>query len=181
MKTKVLVRRYAGAFMQAAEASIGVKTATDEFRILKWIAVENPGFLDVLNNISIVHAEKLDFIKRVAGERFSGELLNFLNLLIERHRINLLVDIADYIRVHYAREGAVETVLRSAYPLELDAITAIKAKLEAKLACPVKIFMAMDPGLIGGVQIVMGDVIIDGSVKKRLTELKDKLKGISVV
>jgi len=181
MKTQILVRRYARAFIEVAEKSIGIKAATDEFRVLKWIAVENPGFLEVLNNESIMHTEKVEFITRIGQGRFSQELVNFLTLLIERQRITLLVDIADYIRVHYARDGAVETVLRMAYPLELDMIAAIKAKLEKMINRPVKLFMAMDPTLLGGVQIVMGNTIIDGSVKKRLAELKDKLKGISVV
>lgn len=181
MKEQILVRRYAEAFMSYAADTIGIKQATDEFRVLKWIVVENPQFIEILSNPAAVYGEKKNLVEKVLGKHFSRELCNFLDLLVDKRRIDLLVGIADYIRINYALDGAVETVLRMAYPLELDLIAAIKTKLEKKFDRPVKLYLALDPTLLGGVQIVMGNTIIDGSVKKRLTELKDKLQSASVV
>jgi len=181
MKEHVIVRRYAEAFISYAKDTIGLHPAIEEFRVLKWIAVENKPFMKFLNNPGMMESEKLSFLNKVLGGRFSPELLDFLKLLIEKHRVKFLVDIADYIRVNYAREGAIETVVQSAYPLEMDILTDLKKKLEKKMDRPVKLYLSMDPDLKAGIKVIMGNTVIDGSIRKRLAELKEKLRALSVV
>jgi len=56
----------------------------------------------------------------------------------------------------------------------------IKAKLEEKLGKKMHLYLDLDPDLLGGVQIKIGNILIDGSVRRRLDELKQKLMTIQV-
>ena len=181
MKKKILARRYGEAFISYSEETIGLKRAVEEFKVLRWIIAENPGFVGFLTNQGVMQSEKVDFVEKVLDGNFSDEIRNFLKVLIAKRRINFLPDIADYIRENYAHEGALETVLTSAFPQDSDILQGIKAKIEKHTGRKVALYLAIDPDLKGGEQLVMGNKIIDGSVKQRLTELKEKLQALVIV
>ena len=136
--------------------------------------------MDFLTNPGVMDSEKADFLGKVMGGRFSQELQDFVKVLLDKKRIGYLVDIADHIRVNYAREGAVETIVTSAYPLETDLLSELKKRLEKKIGRPVRLYTAMDPALRGGLKVVMGNKVMDWSIQKRLAELKDKLRALNI-
>jgi len=181
MKKKILARRYGEAFISYSEETIGLKQAVEEFKVLRWIITENPGFVGFLTNQGVMQSEKVDFVEKVLDGSFSAGIRNFLKVLIAKRRINFLPEIADYIRDHYARAGALETLLTSAFPQESDIILGIKAKIAKHTGRKVALYLAIDPDLKGGVQLLMGNKIIDGSVQERLTELKEKLQALVIV
>jgi len=99
---------------------------------------------------------------------------------LEKKRIDKIVEIADYVRVAYAHLGETEAILRTSFPLELDVIRQIKERLEKKLARKIRFYINLDGSLLGGVQVVIGNTILDGSVRKRLNDLKEKLLTLRV-
>jgi len=56
----------------------------------------------------------------------------------------------------------------------------IKKGLESKLNKKLKLVVGLDPGLLGGVQVTIGNTVIDGSVRRRLDDLKEKLETVRV-
>jgi len=181
MKKKILARRYAEAFISYSQETIGLKKAVEEFKVLRWIITENPGFIDFLTNLGVMQSEKVEFVEKVLDGNFSLEMRNFLRLLIAKRRVDFLPEITDYVKENYAREGALETVLKSAYPQDADIIKGIKAKIETQTGRKIALYMAIDPDLRGGEQVLMGNKIIDGSVQRRLAELKEKLQAVVIV
>jgi F-type H+-transporting ATPase subunit delta len=181
MKRKILARRYGEAFISYSEETIGKAQAVEEFKVLRWIVTKNPEFVKFLTNLGVMQSEKVDFIEKVLNGNFSIEMRNFLKLLIAKRRINFLPDIADYVREHYAHEGSIETILKSAYPQDDDIIKGIKAQIKEHTGLKVDLYIAIDPDLKGGTQLTMGNKIIDGSVQRRLTELKEKLQAVVIV
>ena len=103
---------------------------------------------------------------------------NFLFLLLENRRVNLLVEIADYIRENYAHQEAQNALLKTTYPLELEVIQKLKTGLETALNKKLNLYLELDPTLLGGVQVVIGSMIIDGSVRKRIEEAREKLREL---
>ncbi len=180
MTDKVIITRYAEAFIEYARETIGVERAVNEMRSLKInVLRQSPEFLEFLLSPEITHAEKLEFIDTVLADSLD-EVRNFLKYLLEKGRFDKLTDIIEYIRVTYAHEGAVDALLRTAFPLDLEVIKEIEDTLERKLKQKFKFFIELDGRLLGGVQVVIGNMIYDGSVRKRLDDLREKLQQVRV-
>ena len=182
IKDKIVVKRYANAFMSFAKDTIGLEKAIREFHDLKANVIrENPQFMEILRSEGITHAEKRDFIDRVLSDDFSRELKQFLKFLLDKHRIDKLIDIIEYVRIEYSHGQEIEALLKTSFPLEVELIKEIEVKLEARFHKKFKFYIDLDGSLLGGVQVVMGNnTILDGSVRKRLDELKEKMMEVRV-
>ncbi|MDD5166795.1 MAG: ATP synthase F1 subunit delta [Candidatus Omnitrophica bacterium] len=181
MKNRIITKRYAEAFVEYAKDTFGVEQCIEQTKKLKNIITDNPDFLNILLNLGITNSEKYEFLDQVLAGSFSPQLLHFLKLIIEKRRSALLVDMLDYIRVNYSHGEAVEVILRSAYLLDLEYVREIKEKLEAKLEKKLHFNFQIEPALLGGVQVMIGNTLIDGTLKRRLDELRDDLKSVRMV
>ena len=166
--------------MDFAKETIGLKKAAEEFKALKFLMQANPEFAELLASFELSENDKFDFIDKVLGPDYSGEFCQFLKLLIEKKRIDKLHDIADYIRVAYAHLGETEAVLKTSFPLDLDLIKEIKEKLEKKFNRNFRFYIDLDGSMLGGVQVIIGNTIIDGTVVRRLSDLREKLLTVRV-
>lgn len=173
-----VVQRYGDAFVNFAEKTVGVAKALEEFDGLRNIVRENPGFLEILRSPQISYADKCGFIDRVLKEGFSGEIKNFIKLLLGKGRIAKLLNIAEYIRVSYG--GREPAVIRTSAILDLDLLKKVEASLEKKFKRKFKFYLDLDAGLLGGMQVVIGNTVIDGSGRKRLDELRERLIKVRV-
>jgi F-type H+-transporting ATPase subunit delta len=180
MKRKILAKRYAEAFIGYSRVTIGMEQAVEELKSLKVILRFNPDLLEFFFNPEIALVEKEQSIDNVLKDYFSNETRQFLKFLLEKERIHELVDICDYVRETYANGKAVEALLKTSYPLDLEVIEKIKEKLEVKLGKKLRLYLDLDAELLGGVQIRVGNVMIDGSVRRRLEELREKLMTVQV-
>ena len=105
---------------------------------------------------------------------------NFLKLLLDKKRFNIFIDVAEYLRVKYSHEGQVDVLLKTAFPLDLELIEKIQVALKKRFKQNLRFYIDLDGSLLGGVQVVIGNTIIDGSVRRRLVELRDKLINVQM-
>jgi F-type H+-transporting ATPase subunit delta len=116
------------------------------------------------------------FIQILAG-RMSAEAENFVRVLAENGRLELLPEIAaQYEVLKNDREGVVDAQVTSAFPMTDAQLAELTAQLETKTGKRVKAQISVDPELIAGVRIVIGDKVIDGSARAQLTALEAALK-----
>lgn len=177
---QIVAKRYAEAFLEYAQEAAGKDKAVEELKSLKILLFTNPDFADFLYDPDIAVQEKIVVINNALGPYFSEAVLLFLRLLLEKDRITLIVDICDYVRATYSHGKTTEAVLKTSYPLDLELIEAVKSRLEDKLQRKLNLFLELDAGLLGGVQVRIGNRVIDGSVRRRLEEIKEKLKAVQV-
>src|SRR5919204_5225953 len=117
------------------------------------------------------------FISILAG-KLTGEADNFLRVLAQNDRLALLPEIRQQFEVlKNEREGVVEAELQSAFELTDAQLKDIVARLEKKTGRKVRPHVAVDRELIGGVKIVLGDKVIDGSARAQLAALEAALKA----
>lgn len=180
MKDRVIVKRYAQGFVRFTQGTITIEKIVEEAQNFRSLLRDNPEFNDFLNTPAVDQAEKIKTIETVLAG-YSQEFRQFLRLLLEHGRISKISDIAEYLRITYAHGGEVEALLKTTYPLDLDLLKRVKEKLEKKLNKKFNLYLELDPDLLGGVQLTVGNTIIDGSVRKRLSELKQKLSALRVV
>lgn len=127
-------------------------------------------------NLSAPKAAGL-FISILAG-KLSGDLENFVRVLAENGRLDVLSEIrAQYETLKNAREGTVEAEVISAFEMDQAQVADLVARLEKKTGRKVKAKVSVDKSLIGGVKVVIGDKVIDGSARALLGALEIALKG----
>lgn len=180
IKNGVIVSRYAEAFISLARENCGLEKALDDLVIVKNIIRDNPGFSELMYNPEISDTEKCVIIDEAIRDGLCDEIRNFLKLLIEKKRFDIFLGAAEYLRAKYAHHGQVDVLLRTAFPLELDLIKKIEVVLKKRLKQDLRFYIDLDGSLLGGVQVVIGNTIIDGSVIKRLNDLKEKFTTVSI-
>lgn len=179
MKDKLVAKRYAESFLESIRPSVGMVGAAEELKNLKLVLRDNPDFGTLLDNSDIAFNKKAGIID-MALKDFSGEIRNFLKLLLEKGRIGYIIDICDYVKANYSNGDGMDALLKTTYPLDLDLIRKIKVKLEDKFKKKLNLHLELDADLLGGIQVTVGNTLIDGSVRKRLNDLRKKIMAIRV-
>jgi F-type H+-transporting ATPase subunit delta len=180
VKEALIAKRYADAFMVWTKGTVGREAAVADFKNLSRVLFDNPDFFHFLANSGFTAAEKGSLVDRALEKGFTQELRLFLKYLIAKRRIDILPWIVDYVRENYAHGASVTAVLTSSYPLDLDIMTNVKARLEKKFQKRFTMYTELDPDLKGGLQIAIGSTLIDGSIRRRLDDLRAKLKTCEV-
>lgn len=117
------------------------------------------------------------FLSILAG-KLSGEAENFVRVLAENGRLDVVSEIhAQYEALKNEREGMVEAEVISAFEMDKAQVADLVTRLEKKTGRKVKAKLSVDPSLIGGVKVVIGDKVIDGSARAQLGALEIALKA----
>jgi F-type H+-transporting ATPase subunit delta len=107
-----------------------------------------------------------------AGHRPDVLARNFVKLLADYRRLPILPEItAEYAALREQAENIVDVELRAASRVDASEQARISAALKHKLHHDIKLTCVTDPALIGGAVIRAGDLVIDGSVRDKLTRL----------
>jgi F-type H+-transporting ATPase subunit delta len=103
------------------------------------------------------------------GDRLDGAARNLVQMLIQNHRLELLPQIRSlYSDLRREHEGVLEARVISALPIEDAQVRPLLSALEKKYGRKVNAQVEVDSNLIGGVRIVVGDKVIDATVRGRL-------------
>jgi F-type H+-transporting ATPase subunit delta len=95
---------------------------------------------------------------------------------VARRRVSLVPAIAgEYGRLLDRHRGVAAAIVTSAAPLSADETAAIQARIEVLAGATISLRTAIDPALIGGVTVRIGDRLIDASVRGRLERLRDRI------
>jgi len=117
------------------------------------------------------------FISILSG-KLSGEAENFVRVLARNDRLSLLPEIRQQFEVlKNEREGVIEAEVQSAFELNEAQLKDLVERLEKKTGRKVRPHVSVDRELIGGVKIVLGDKVIDGSARAQLAALETALKA----
>ena len=173
-------RIYAEGFFEYASQTIGFDKALSEILALKDTFRENPDLKSFLENPAILSREKSEMIEKIFADGFSQEARDFLKLLLKNGRIEKFHDIAEYARVKYSHGKEVDAVISASYPLDLDILESLKSVLEKKLHKKLHLYSDLDTDLLGGVKVTIDNIVLDGSVKKRLEDMREKLMAVRV-
>ena len=108
----------------------------------------------------------------------SAEQQNFVRLLVDNERLQVLPEIRDlYVELKNGQEGVQEADIASAFPLDDATLKNLVAELETRFKCKIQATVSLDPELIGGVRIAVGDQVIDASVRGKLAAMATALQS----
>jgi F-type H+-transporting ATPase subunit delta len=175
-----LITRYAEAFLEYARDSIGIDRALDELKAVKEALRDNDDFKGFLENPAINYAEKCTVLDSVFASGFSDQIKDFLKLLLKKGRIEEFDKIAEYARIRYAHGDRISALLYTSYLMETSTMESFREIAEKKLNAKLQLYVDLEPEMLGGARLVVGNKVWDGSVKKRLEDMKRKLLAARV-
>lgn len=175
MREDTIARIYADALMQAAEERGERKIVREELESLARLLDEDEQFRIFLEAPQVDRSEKKRVIEKLFGEKLAATTLHFLYVLLDKNRQYLVRRVArQYGRLDDEREGISEATVTSAVPLSDQLRREIQATLEEALGTRLALTLEVDPGLLGGIVVRYEDKVLDGSIKKRLEDLREK-------
>jgi F-type H+-transporting ATPase subunit delta len=137
---------------------------------------ENPSLRLFLESPKVSAAQKSEVIGRALTDRMPRLMLRFLQTIVLHRRQMLIPTIAEeYLNLVDAAEGRIHarvTVAKATDDADRDAIAAHLSRMFGKDVVP---HLTVDPSIMGGVVVHVGDTVLDGSVKKRLASLRRKM------
>jgi F-type H+-transporting ATPase subunit delta len=165
-----IARPYAEALFKASASDLDVAAVWIE--ALNEIA-KNPQLLQFADNPNVTVAQVFDVMTGVAQVALPEQSRNFLRMLIENGRLSALPEIAAQFRVmKNNRGGSSDAVVHSAFSIDSAALAELAATLEKRFARKLNVSVQLQPELIGGIRVVVGDEVLDFSVKARLEQMK---------
>ncbi len=176
MREESVARRYASALLAQAKRRGRVVEQRDDLN--RAVAVINAsGQLRAVLRQPLVTEERK---KAVLGEVLSGAVdpatLGFLNLLVDKRRIALLAEVRQEFEtlVREYQNVALATAV-SAVPLTQPQIVALEKSLEARTGKDIELKTEVDPSVLGGVLVRIGDTVLDGTVRGNLLRMREQL------
>ncbi|MEY2842345.1 MAG: hypothetical protein RI920_382, partial [Pseudomonadota bacterium] len=114
-----------------------------------------------------------DLFTSVAKTSLPESAKNFLRAVIENGRLAVLPEMAAQFRsLKNAQGGSSDAVVYSAFPIDGAALADVAATLESRFGRKLNVKVELEPALIGGIRVVVGDEVLDTSVKARLEQMK---------
>ena len=172
-----VARPYAEAAFKLADADHALGQWSEMLRALGLVAADE-GVRTAIADPN-VSAERIGgiFISVLAG-RLSDEGANLVRVLAYNRRLELLPLIQEQFEaLKNEREGVIEAEVQSAFELSDAQIRDLVQRLEKKTGRKVRARVSVDQELIGGVRIVLGDKVIDGSARAQLGALETALNA----
>jgi F-type H+-transporting ATPase subunit delta len=169
------IRRYAEAAFEVASRDDTVERWRSELETAASIVAE-PRVGRALANPSIPLQERTATAEATFADIVSRPVLNLIDLMLRRGRIEQLPRLADeFRRLDNAGQGISLATATSASPLSPDEVRALTERMEQYTGGQIELDLKVDPSLLGGLVVQVGDRLIDGSVRSRLERLRNQL------
>ena len=168
-----IARPYAEALYKAQAADLaGTASWLDELAAI----AQNAQLLAFSDSPKVTDAQLLDLISGVVKTTLPEAGKNFLRLAIENRRLVAVPEIAKQLRVlKNAQSGTADATVFSAFAIDATALADLSSTLEKRFARKLNLRVEIDASLIGGIRVVVGDEVLDTSVKARLEQMKAAL------
>jgi len=182
MITQEVARKYAQALFMAAKGKGVIDEAHVELEGLKKIIESDDTLLNFLNAPQVLEEHKLELLRNVFSKRLHRLFVEFLIVLVDKHRISYLHDIIDdFIRLVEAEKGEARVTVITAHPLTDDQRSKLIAKLITKTSLKITLEEKIKPAIMGGMIVIIHNEIIDGSVRHGLDMIEEQLTKVKVV
>jgi F-type H+-transporting ATPase subunit delta len=163
---------YAASLFQLAQQQGAGEAVRDELNELAAFVDGNQLFADFLSNPTVDVEARKNVIEKAFRGRLSDIVVDTLQVMNRGNRMVLVGALAAaFAGIHEERAGGVAVQVQTAVPLSDAARTRLQAVISKKTGKNAKIKESVDPNLLGGLVVRVGDDKLDGSVARKLAEL----------
>jgi len=166
-----IARPYAEALFKASQGSAAAGWV-EQLGVLAAVA-SNDELRQFADNPKVGAAQVFDVVTGAAKTALDTKIGNLLRTVIDNGRLAALPEIAAQFKALVnAQSGRSEAVIQSAYPIDAAMLAEVTAALQKRFARQLDPRVEIVPELIGGIRVVVGDEVLDTSVKARLEQMK---------
>jgi len=179
MSSVIASRRYAYAFLSAAEAGGFLEAVTEEMQMVGQTLTASRDLQRALGSPLINADKKTHLLEEIFSGAVSDKMMLFLRLIAHKKRAGILSGIArEFAALLDEKNGIVNAEVTSATDLSESQRQAVSVSLDHFTGKKVRSTMKVDESLIGGLSVQIGDTILDGSVRHQLQLLRETLVAV---
>jgi F-type H+-transporting ATPase subunit delta len=178
VKNLIIAKRYAKALFNLAKEEAKVEQYGQELAGLVQVFEASPELFDAIQSPLYPEAARKSILESIAGSvGLTPIMKSLVSMLIEKNRVANLGEISEYYKGLIDEDANVARAkVSAAVPLEDNVIREIAATLEKMTGKKIVVEFQQDPELIGGVVARIGDLVLDGSVRTQLFNIRETLK-----
>jgi F-type H+-transporting ATPase subunit delta len=170
-----IARPYAEALFSAARAQSATDAWLPLLHSLDQI-VSQPQVASLTGDPRLSNDQKFDLISALAGGSLPQQIAAFLRLVLDNDRLSALPEVAvQFRRLKNEADGTADCLIESAFALSDAQLADLVKRLTAKFPGRLKPQVRVEPQLIGGIRVTVGDRVLDGSVRARLDAMRLQL------
>lgn len=182
IRDRAVSHRYAAALFGAAVKARAEEVVLEDLRALEALYERDERFQQFLEAPDVLTEDKVALVERVLTGRAHELVVRLLLLMLEKKRIqHLPLVLADYRELVEEHLGRVRALVTSAAPMADDQAEELRVRLERISGKKVRLETKVDRSLLGGVVVMIGGKILDGSLRHRLEEMRERLSSASVL
>jgi F-type H+-transporting ATPase subunit delta len=176
-ETRTIARPYAEAVFKLAKTGGTLPVWSEMLQLLAAIATDEQ--IKVLIGNPKVPPRRLgELLLGICGDKLTGEGRNFVLLLAENGRIEVLPEVSEmFEQLKTRHDGVLDAKVTSAFAMSDAQLKDLVADLEARFKRKIEAKVSIDPELIGGVKVEVGDEVLDASVRAKLEAMAVALKS----
>lgn len=177
-----LARRYAAALFETAKARKLLDQVENDLGATVELLRREPALREFLLSPQVLDEHKEEIVNRILGSRLSSLVVDFLHLLLKKRRFDHLDDIhSSLIEQLDDHRGIIKAGVTTATELKPELRDKLRARLETTTRKTVRLECRLDPGILGGIVVVLGDQLLDASVQREIERLRDELLATRVI
>ena len=163
-----VARPYAEAIFRLAKQGNALPTWSDALNMIAAVYQE-PQMQAAIANPKVTSADIERLLLAICGERIDGAARNLIQLLLHNRRLAVIFEIRDaFEQLKLEDEGKLDAKISSAFPMEDAQRSQVVKLLSSRFKRKINATVTVDPGLIGGIKVEVGDKVWDASVRGRL-------------
>lgn len=173
--------RYIRALLEITAAQGKTADVEQELQLVDQLLKANPELLNLLLHPKISRLRKKKLLDDVLGTRVSVSVRNFLHMLVEKKREGIIPFLFEEFKKAADRlRGVINATVKSAIELSADQKQKLQGVLEKNTRSTVTIDYALDMAILGGLQVYIGNEILDASIHGKLNRLQKYLLELNV-
>lgn len=171
--------RYATAFVDIAESQNKIDSVEKDLNELESMVQGSEDLQKLMNSPLISQEEKIKAVQAIGAKaKFQDVTVNFLSLLAQNSRLNMVLQIMNAVRAEISRRrGEISAQIQTAFKLSKEQEKALQESLAKAVGQAVAINVEVKQDLIGGMVVTVGSQMFDASVKRKLERLKIAMKS----
>jgi F-type H+-transporting ATPase subunit delta len=172
-----IARPYAEAAFQLARDEQALPVWSEMLRFAATI-IGDDRVAEALDNPRLDTAAKESLLLSIGGDRFDAHARNFIHVLVESERVTLLPQIAAMFEtLKNEAEATAKATIESAFELTDAQVAELQGALEKRFGKKIETTVTVNPDLIGGARVTVGDAVLDSSVQAKLAAMHAQLRA----
>lgn len=176
-EARTIARPYAEAVFKLAKANDALPAWSDMLQLTAAIAGDER-IRALIGNPRVPTKRLNELFLSICGDKLDNEGRNFVLLLVENRRVEILPQVSElFEQLKAQHEGVLEAHIASAFAMSDAQLKDLVTNLEAKFKRKIEAKVSVNPELIGGVKVEIGDEVLDASVRGKLEAMAVALKS----